>query len=166
MKLTQMFLLAISLTLPAFALADEHAGHQKAEHKHEAASHPQLTLNDGKKWHADQAMRQAMANIRNSVSTAVPAIHAGKLKPAQFEALGKEIEGQIAYIVQNCKLAPKADEQLHILLGSITSGLEIATAKQSNKKRASGIHQIAQSLNDYGKYFDHPDWQMIALSGH
>jgi hypothetical protein len=166
MKLAHCLTLAISLVLPLLSLADEHAGHAQAEHKHEAATQAKLTLNEGKKWHADEPLRLAMSHIRASVTTALPAIHSGKLTPAQYDALGKDIEGQIGLIVQTCKLDPKADAQLHIILGDIAAGLDLATAKLSTKKRASGIHKIAVSLNTYGKYFDHPDWQTIALGAH
>jgi hypothetical protein len=165
MKLAHCLMLAISLVMPLSSLANEHAAHAQAEHKH-AASQAKLTFNEGKKWHADEPLRLAMSHIRASVTTALPAIHSGKLTPAQYDALGKEIEGQIAFIVQNCKLDPKADAQLHIVIGDIAAGLELATAKLSTKKRASGIHKIAVSLNTYGKYFDHPDWQAIALGAH
>ena len=31
---------------------------------------------------------------------------------------GKEIEAQIAYMVENCKLAPEADAQLHTIIAN------------------------------------------------
>lgn len=161
MKIIQLFFLLISLSLPSFAFAAEHA-----EHKHDSATHAQLKLNNGKKWNSDEALRQAMSNIHASVTSALPAIHAGKLKSTQYDALGKEIQGQLVFIVRNCKLDPKADEQLHLILGGITGGINMATAKQNTQKRAQGIHAIAESINAYGKYFDHPDWQMIALTSH
>lgn len=161
MKTIQLLLLAISLIFPTFALADQHA-----EHKHQTAIHAQLQLNDGKKWNTDQALRHAMGNIHASVTRALPNIHAGKLGGKQYDALGKDITGQIAFIVQNCKLDPHADEQLHLIIAGIASGIDMATAKQSTHKRAQGIHKIAESLNTYGKYFDHPDWQTLELGSH
>lgn len=153
MKLSKFFLLVVTLILPLMTLA--------AEHKHDAAMHTKLELNDGKKWGSDEPLRQAMNNIRSSVETALPTIHSGKFTPAQYDALGKEITGQIAFMVKNCKLDPKADEQLHMLIGAMVSGVDTATARQSKQKRARGVQKIADALNNYGKYFDHPDWQAL-----
>lgn len=161
MKTIQLLLLAICLTIPAFAFADRHT-----EHKHEAAVHAQLQLNDGKKWNTDEALRHAMGNIHASVASALPAIHASKLGAKQYDTLGKDITGQLAFIVQNCKLDPQADEQLHLIIAGIASGIDMATAKQSPQKRAQGIHKIAESLNTYGKYFNHPDWQILEIESH
>jgi hypothetical protein len=153
MKPSKFFLLVFTLILPLMTIA--------SEHKHDAAMHTKLELNDGKKWSSDETLRQAMNNIRSNVETALPAIHNGKFTPAQYDALGKEITGQIAFIVQNCKLDPKADEQLHMVIGAIVSGVDTATARQSKHKRAHGVQRIAEALNNYGKYFDHPGWQAL-----
>ena len=161
MRKIQLLLLAISLIIPAFAFADQHT-----EHKHETAVHATLQLNDGKKWNTDDALRHAMGNIHASVTSALPAIHAGKLGTKQYDTLGKDITAQLAFIVQNCKLDPQADEQLHLIIEGIVSGINMATAKQSTHKRARGIHKIAESLNTYGKYFDHPNWQTLELGSH
>ena len=151
-------LLAIALTLPLSTFAGE-----PSKHEHSAAAHAKLTLNAGKKWATDAPLRQAMNNIRSSVATALPEAHHGKLTPEQYDALGNDVNAQITSIVQNCKLSPKADAQIHILLGEIMNGIDIATGKQLNQERALGVIKIAQSLNNYGKYFDHADWQTIKL---
>lgn len=156
MKISKLFLLASALIFPLMANASEHA-----EHKHEAAMHSKLELNAGQKWASDEALRQAMSAIRAAVDTALPAIHAGKFTAAQYDALGKDITAQIAFMVQSCKLDPKADQQLHMIIGAIVSGVDTATAKHSKQKRAHGVRKIADALNNYGKYFDHPDWQAL-----
>lgn len=160
MKSSGTLLLAIALTLPLSALAGE-----AAKHEHGAAAHAGLELNAGKKWPTDEPLRQAMTKIRTSVATALPAAHEGKLTPVQYDALGNDVTAQITYIVQNCKLDPKADAQLHNIVGDIMNGIETATGRQHGEERALGVVKMAQALNNYGKYFDHHGWQAIK-AGH
>jgi len=159
MKSPKLLLLAIALALPLTTLAGE-----AVKHEHDAAVQAKLELNAGKKWTTDAPLRQAMNNIRTTVTTALPAAHSGKLTPAQYDALGNDVSGQITYIVQNCKLDPKADAQLHIVVGDIMNGIDTATGKQHDQERALGVVKIAQSLNSYGKYFDHAGWKAIDLA--
>ncbi|NMM29161.1 MAG: hypothetical protein HHJ12_18260 [Glaciimonas sp.] len=158
MKSPQFLLLAIALALPLTTLASE-----ALKHEHDAAVHTQLELNAGKKWATDIPLRQAMNSIRTTVATTLPAAHAGKLTPKQYDAFGNDITAQITYIVQNCKLAPEADAQLHIIVGDIMNGIDTAAGKQPDQKRALGVVKVAQSLNSYGDYFDHAAWQAIKL---
>ncbi|MEO8598609.1 MAG: hypothetical protein ABI656_02135 [bacterium] len=146
------------MALPLTALASE-----AAKHEHSASVQTQLELNDGKKWTTDAPLRQAMSNIRSTVATALPAAHGGKLTPAQYDAFGNDVTAQITYIVQNCKLDPEVDAQAHIIVGDIMKGIDIATGKQPEQERALGVVRIAQSLNSYGKYFDHANWKTIKL---
>lgn len=158
MKSPKLLLLAIALAMPLTTLAGE-----ATKHEHGAALQTQLKLNAGNKWTTDAPLRQAMSNIRSTVTTALPAAHGGKLTPAQYDAFGNDITAQINYIVQNCKLDPAADAQLHIIVGTIMNGIDIAIGKQPDQKRALGVVQIAQALNNYGKYFDQAELQVIKL---
>lgn len=158
MQSPKFLLLAIALALPLTTLAGE-----AAKHEHGAAVHTQLELNAGQKWSTDKPLRQAMNNIRSRVAVALPAAHRGQLTPAQYDALGTEVAAQIGDIVQNCKLDPQADAQLHVIVGDIMAGIDTAAGKQHDQERALGVVRIAQSLNSYGKYFDHAAWKPIAL---
>ena len=153
--LALLLALALSSPLAALAAADAHDHGKPAPHK--------LELNAGKKWGTDDALRQGMSAIRASVSQTLPTAHSGKATPAEYDAFGKDVTAQISYIVENCKLDPKADEQLHIIVGDIMNGVEAAEGKQGDKKRASGVVKVAQAANAYGKHFDHAGWQAIKL---
>lgn len=158
MTTRMMTLAAIALAFPLTVLAAESGQHDHGAHK------PQkLELNAGKKWETDEALRKGMSSIRASIEAALPGAHAGKMSPAQYDALGKEVEGQVAYIVQNCKLDPTADAQLHVVVADIANGVDVIAGKQHNKKRAGGVVKVAQALNAYGKYFAHDGWQQVKL---
>lgn len=157
MKSSLALLLAVALSSPlaALAAADAHDHGQSAAHK--------LELNAGKKWGTDEALRQGMSAIRASVSQTLPAAHSGKATPAEYDAFGKDVTAQISYIVENCKLDPKADAQLHIIVADVMNGVEAAEGKQGDKKRASGVVKVAQAANAYGKHFDHAGWQAVRM---
>lgn len=161
MKSPKLLLAAAALAFPLSVLAAE-AGH----HDHGAAGAHKIELNAGKKWGTDDALRKGMSAIRSAATTALPAAHAGKMTNADYDAFGKELGTQLAYIVENCKLDPKADEQLHLIIAEISGGMEAAEGKQAGKKRAAGVVQVVQALNTYGKYFDHAGWKTIKLPAH
>ncbi|MBP6120627.1 MAG: hypothetical protein KBF40_11075 [Giesbergeria sp.] len=157
MKSPIVLLLAVALSSPFAALAATDA------HDHGKSSPHKLELNAGKKWGTDDALRQAMSTIHTSVSQILPKAHSGKAKAADYEAFSKDVTAQVAYIVENCKLDPQADAQLHIIVADIMSGVEAAEGKEGEKQRASGVVKIAQASNAYGKHFDHAGWKAIQL---
>lgn len=152
-----VLLLAVALSSPLAALAASDA------HDHGKASSQKLELNAGKKWGTDDALRQAMSTIHASVSQTLPMAHSGKAKVADYEAFSKSITAQVSYMVENCKLDPKADEQLHIIVADLMSGAEAAEGKEGEKKRASGVVKVARAANAYGKHFDHAGWKAIKI---
>ncbi|HJW82537.1 MAG TPA: hypothetical protein VJ396_09885 [Acidiferrobacterales bacterium] len=134
-----------------------------ANHDHGASAHHKLELNAGRKWDTDAALRKGMTAIGTLVGGALPAAHAGKLTPAKYDALANDVNAQITYIVQNCKLDPKADAQLHIVIGDIAKGVETMQGKHPGKGRSSGVVEISQAVNTYGEYFNHPGWRAVKL---
>lgn len=136
---------------PLFA-ADAHS------HEHQAEAHA-LELNQGKKWTTDAPLRTGMERIRDTLAPELKAIHSGKLKPAQYGALAKRIDTEVAGIVQNCKLEPEADANLHIVLAELMAGTEAMHGKEPDTKPAAGAVKVMQALDSYAKYFDHPGWK-------
>ncbi|MEO8159014.1 MAG: hypothetical protein ABI648_14550 [Betaproteobacteria bacterium] len=133
---------------------------EPAAHQHPAGTH-QLTLDAGKKWATDQPLRKGMETIRNAVAAETKAIHAGKQTDAGYDALAGKVDAQVGYIVQNCKLKPEADAQLHVLIGEIMQGVDIMRGKDPLAKRAQGAEKIVTAFNTYPKYFDHPGWKPL-----
>jgi hypothetical protein len=155
-RLTILPLLA-ALVLPLTAPA--------AEHHHHPETVPQkLELNAGQKWETDAALRKGMSAIRATVSGALSAQHGGKASKSTYEAAAKKVNAQLADIVANCKLDPKADAQLHVVLGEIMSGVETLEGKKPDQPREAGLLATAQALNTYGDHFAHPGWKAIDLS--
>jgi hypothetical protein len=130
-------------------------------HSHE--SYPaKLRLDSGKKWATDEPLRRGMSAIRAAMAERIEAIHRNKMTADQYRALGATVDQEIARIVAECKLEPKADAMLHLVIADLMAGAEGMQGKAKTKlKPAAGAHRVVQALNAYGKYFDHPGWEAL-----
>lgn len=140
----------------AFALAGSllmappvHAQHA---HEHEAHATAGLTLNNGARWATDEPLRIGMQRIRDA---AAPAINAGlhSLSTEVAKALAGAVRGQVSYLVANCKLEPKADAVLHVLIAELLGGAE---ALEQDPHAEGGLPRIERALAQYPEYFEHP----------
>lgn len=141
---------ALALTAPGLALA------QTAAHDHGAAS-LEITLNDGAKWQGDQNMLTGMSAIHGTMAANLEAIHAGNLPAEAAGTMAADVQKQVDFMVENCVLEPEVDEQFHIVLGEVMTGI---SALEEGEVEAGAV-SIVQALNAYGEHFEHPGWQMI-----
>lgn len=142
-------------TSPAFAAA---AGGHSHDH---AAAPAQLSLDAGRKWATDEPLRRSMAKVRNAMDQSLHPIHEGKLSAAGYGKLARTINGEVSYIVSNCKLEPKADAQLHLVIADLLAGAEAMEGKSKQIKRQDGALKVLAALENYGGYFDDPTWKPI-----
>jgi hypothetical protein len=145
--------MAAALSAPALA--------QTAAHDHSAAALHMLTLNQSGKWTSDEPLRAGMARIRGLVEPQHGAAHAGKLTPGQYRELATQVETEVAGIVANCKLEPKADAMLHLVIADIGAGTDTMAGKDPHARPAFGLVTVAQAVNEYGSHFDHPGFKPI-----
>jgi hypothetical protein len=155
-----LLILAAMLTLgmaPAFAAdpAHEHGAHGAAT----------LKLDNGQKWKTDAPLRKGMANIKAAVQPHLHAIHGNTLKAANYQTLAQRTQTQIAFMVKNCKLAPDADAQLHLIIAELGAAAEAMAGKDKAQSRQQGALQLVHALETYGEFFDHPGWS-LAATGH
>jgi hypothetical protein len=148
-------LLAAALAGPARAASAQH------EHAHDTAAPHKLSLNQGHKWATDEALRNGMNRIKGLVEPQLGAAHAGKLDAAKYRELASQVEAEVGGIVANCKLEPKADAALHLVIADIGEGVEAMSGKAAKQKPAQGLNRVALAVNDYGKHFDHPGFKPI-----
>ena len=131
-------------------------------HKHEHGAAPaKLELNNGKKWATDAPLRKGMENIRKLMEASLHDIHEGKLSAAKYGALAKKVNAEVNGIVANCKLDPKADAQLHLVIADILEGVEAMEGKTKKMKRQAGALKVGGALEKYASHFDHPGWQPL-----
>lgn len=154
------FLSALFLSVGLIATPVLAAG--PADHKHDHADAPvNLSLDAGKKWLTDRPLRKAMTNTRNALDAALHDIHENKFSAARYGTLAKKINGEVNYMVSNCKLSPTADAQLHLIIADMLEGVEAMEGKAQKAKRVDGAIKVLGALENYGSYFDHPGWKPI-----
>lgn len=137
---------------------------QAAAHEHDSAMPAGLALDHGRKWGTDAALRAGMGRIRALVEPQLGAAHAGKLGTAQYAALATQVETEIGGIVANCKLEPRADAMLHVVIGQLGAGADAMKGQALKQGPQQGLVQVATAVNHYGQYFDHPPFKPIRLS--
>ena len=103
-----------------------------------------------------------MGRVRTAMAQALPAIHADKAKAKQYGDLGTAVEKEAAYIVANCHLPPEADAMLHLVIAELLAGADAMQGKTKGAPPREGAVKVAQALDDYGRFFDHPGWQPLA----
>lgn len=144
--------LAISSNIYAAENSDAH------HHGHGSTEPTNLQLNAGKKWTTDEPLRQAMNDINQAMSRALPAIHKKQFENGDYHALATTLSQKVAYAVEHCKLEPKADAMLHLVIADLMAGAESMEGKTS-KSRHDGVVQVLEALRSYGKYFQHTAWK-------
>lgn len=145
--------LALALGGSLLVAPPVHAQHEH-EHEHEAHATTGLSLNDGARWATDEPLRTGMQRIRDA---AAPAIHAGphSLSKEAATTLAAAVREQVNYLVANCKLEPKADAVLHVLIAELLGGAE---ALERDPHAEGGLPRIEQALRQYPEYFEHAGW--------
>jgi hypothetical protein len=133
------------------------AAAETAAHDGHAVSTLEIVLNDGAKWQGDQNMLTGMSAIHGTMSANLDAIHAGSLPADAARGMAADVQKQIDFMVENCVLEPEVDEQFHIILGEVMTGV---SALEEGEVEPGAV-KIVQALNAYGEHFEHPGWQMI-----
>lgn len=131
-------------------------------HEHDAHGVTALKLDNGQKWKTDAPLRQGMARVKAALLPHLDAIHENKLKVPQYRALAKQTNTQIAFIVANCKLAPEADAQLHLIIAELGTAAEAMAGDDKKQSRQEGATRLDHALETYGSFFDHPGWSATA----
>jgi len=150
-------LMAGALAAPALA--------QPAAHSHEAAAPHKLSLDQGRKWATDAPLREGMSRIRGMVAPQLVAAHAGKLDEAAYRELATQVEAQVGAIVAQCKLEPRADAMLHLVIAELGEGSDAMAGKHAKLRPEQGLLKTAQAVNAYGSHFAHPGFKPLHL-GH
>ncbi|HYX66006.1 MAG TPA: hypothetical protein VE935_17445 [Burkholderiales bacterium] len=143
--------LYVALALPVLAA--------EPSHEHAGGGDAQLELDHGRKWPTDEALRQGMTNMRAALAADLKAIHANKASDAQYKALATKLNAEVAYVVANCKLEPKADAELHKVIAEILAGAEAMQGGEPGVAPRAGAVRVVRALDAYGRFFDHPGWK-------
>ncbi len=133
---------------------------QAQTHTHDVTTPTKLSLDQGVNLPAEP-LRDGMNRIRTLVEPQLSAAVGGKLIRARYAALASQVETEVGGIVTNCKLEPKADAMLHIVIGEIDSCTAAMAGKTAQPRPAQSLAQVARAINDYADHFDHPGFKPI-----
>jgi hypothetical protein len=158
--------LAVMLTLgwggvclPALATETVGGGpqahvHAPAEHQHE---HGDNTSSDdgadalttlqasGRRWAPDPPLQQGMARV----GTALDSFERTAADEQAAATLGAETEAAVDHIFANCKLAPAADADLHVVLAELLAG----SAALAEGRIVEGHERIKRAHAGYAAVF-------------
>ena len=148
-RIVPALILASMLALPAAMAADPHAHTAPG-----VAATSNLLLDNGRKWATDAPLRRGISAIRSVVAHAPQAAHGGTAKPAVYADLGRRVEAQVGRIVAECKLEPRADAMLHLVVADLVAGADAMKAAKTGAEGQAGLERVAVALNAYGDYFD------------
>ena len=152
MKCLKIYTMLFFLILPSYLYAEsEH------DHGHHNSSNLKLTLNDGKKWPTDEALRVNMEAIHGHIKERLHKIHKNQMTSEDFKDMGSKIKKNVDLIFKNCKLEPAADEQLHIILSSVLSANSSLLGKASSEEKKKSVEAILGRYKDYVGHFDHTE---------
>ncbi|WP_417666115.1 hypothetical protein [Pseudidiomarina sp.] len=129
------------------------------EHEHDGQTHKlELELNQGKRWTIDESLHIGMTSLKREIEINLEAIHNNQFSAVQYQELAGSLNDHLNFLFKNCKLEPKADAQLHILLARIMNGVEQIKSDDNQKQ---GVVLIIQSLQEYPVYFEDSNWQSL-----
>lgn len=164
MKLPAHFAIVALLALPLGTLTGTAMAAETAHAHHGHEAHGTMELNQGQKWEIDDALFQGMNELHKVVSTALEGVEANTLKADDYTNMSGEITTQFTYIMENCNLEPEPDIQLHILLSNIIQNIEVIEGKVDGEQPEDGVLKMAEALNSYGEYFNHPNWESFDVA--
>lgn len=122
--------------------------------KHASAAAP---TTPAQRWQTDAPLRTGMGEIRVLVYALQHATH-GHLDDVQVVELATRVEQQIAYLVANCKLEPRADAALHVIIAELGTGARALREAPGNR---DVIASMQQAVASYPQQFDDPTWAPV-----
>ncbi|SDS35825.1 hypothetical protein SAMN05216198_1769 [Halopseudomonas litoralis] len=151
---------ALTLSTPLVAATSTNDVHDHDSHAVHANEGHVLYLNDGQPWGTDEPLREAMGKLRGRVRASLDDIHTGNFADSAFDSLAATINGQVAYMIENCGLEGEADAQLHILITQLMAGAS-AMEGATEDSRTSGAVKVVGALNNYATYFGDESFEPI-----
>lgn len=107
---------------------------------------------------ADDKLRAGMLQLRETVAARLS--DTGMDETAQVVLAG-EILRQVAAISEGRDFHSRPGRHLQWLLGDITDGAALMRDAPRLQAKRLGLLRVAETLNFYGREYDHPGWEPI-----
>lgn len=126
----------------------------EAHRAHDRQGEAALTLNDVKKWATDATLRRGMARIAALVAPLAAKMEGERLDPIEAARLADGVRDEVNILISNCRLEPKADAALHVLIANMLAGADILSQPEPS---IEGVRMISDVLDLYPRYFEDAD---------
>ena len=145
-----------SASAASTSTSSQAAAHGQQHHAHATSAEAPVKT---QRWAVDAALQSGIGKIRAAVERIG---QTGKKAPTRAEVvqLASEIEAQVRFLIEHCKLEPEADAALHTIIGRLLSA--VGTLKANPDATTAAAAQLRAALSDYPKYFDDPRWRPLA----
>lgn len=120
-----------------------------AHEAHDSPHGTSIAPPDGERWPTDKPLRTGMSRIQAAVEQSTTA---SPLSRELSLALARTIEQNVTYIIEHCKLPPRADAALHVVIARILAGTHRLKEDASTD---AAVAQVLDALRDYRDAFDH-----------
>lgn len=132
------FVLLFSINIIVFAGEHEHHNRQQLEQS--------LSLNNGKKWATDKALRTNMSSVHKDLKKILEKAKSNKVAISDYQLFGKNLNDNINNIFKNCKLEPKADVQLHIIMAEFLKASKELTDNSVIAKKKVAVYNVLSNI--------------------
>ena len=108
----------------------------------------ELTLNDGKKWQADQHTRESILGIREAMTTKPVN------SPDETQALGHDLQRRLRVLVSGCTMTGEAHNQLHVFLEEFMPAADSLASQPDEEKARETLAEMHHMLERYDEHFE------------
>lgn len=150
-------LLSLAACIGACSVAWANATDAKQAHAHAPPAAAAVAADGAPAagWPTDAPLRAGMARIRQSVDALEHYRH-GHMGPEQARLLATNVEGEVAFLVANCKLEPAADAALHVIIADL---VRAAADLKRDPADMGPIDIMRAAVATYASSFDDPGFR-------
>ena len=135
-----------TVSLAALSQVPAHDAHHAGAPHNTAVAPP-----EGELWPTDEPLRTGMSRIQVAVEQAATA---QPISRERAQDLARIVEQNVTYIVQHCKLPPKPDAALHVLIARMMTA---ANHLKEDVSSDAAVAELLSVLQDYRGSFNHSD---------
>lgn len=95
-----------------------------------------------------------MRHIRAALHTLETSLDDG-LSESEVSDFSAQIDNQVAYLIHNCTLQPRADAALHTIIADLIGAVR---SLQSGPDQHSALASMHAALLRYARQFNDPEW--------
>jgi hypothetical protein len=109
----------------------------------------------------DEALRSGMNVLRASIMDSIPAAGVKAMDAEALLALAGTIDRQVGVVAADRDFHSRDGRYLQWLLGDVNDGVALMRDAPRAPAKQLGLMKVIETLNFYGRAFDHPGWEPL-----